>query len=189
MLFYQYNQLHSMQGTYSNPVVTSARYMQQPIDPQQQAYRTDQLVPQSSSQVTTPTQRSSPINTISTSSPTGRINNISLQNPDVLRSLFLTASNTKLDIASYIGANNSIGSITSAPPMTMSYESPKLHCHHHSKRHSSIDNHHQRRRLHSGSSCYESDSIEWSSDDEDKFEVKLKKTISSKRFLLTERKY
>ncbi|CAF4575860.1 unnamed protein product, partial [Rotaria magnacalcarata] len=69
MLYYQYNQLHSMQPAYSNPALTSPRYVQQSIEQQQPAYRPDQLVPLSTPQETTTVQqkqqqqiqRSSPI--------------------------------------------------------------------------------------------------------------------------------
>jgi hypothetical protein len=166
MLFYQYNQLQSMQANYSNPALTPARYMQQSIE-QQQGYRPDQLVPQSSPQVTSPIQqqiqRSSPINMVPTSSPNTWINSASLQNPAVFLPIIRNVSNTQLDAIPY-------ASSTSTPPVAMSFESPKLNRHHHSKRHSLSD--HQRQRLHSGSSCYESDAADLSSNDDDEIEVK-----------------
>jgi hypothetical protein len=165
-----------MQATYSNPVLTSVRYMQHLRD-QQQAYRTDQLVPQSSLQVPNPLQRSSPINMVRTPSSNTTLNSTPLQNPEVFQSFHRTASNIKIDILPYISSNNSLGSIASTPPMAMSYESPKLNRHHHSKRHSSVDNHHRRLRLNSGSSCYESDSPVLLTDDEDKFQVKIESNI------------
>jgi len=149
--------------------------MQQPMD-QQQGYRTDQLVPQSSPQGTTPVQqqqlqRSSPINMVPVSSPKAWMNGSALINPAVFRPIIRTLSNTQLDISPYAGASNSAGSTTSSPTMALLFGSPKSNRRYHSKRHSSTDHHNRRQRLHSGSSCYESDSPELSSNDEDEFEV------------------
>jgi hypothetical protein len=195
MLFYQYNQLQSMQGTYSNPALTSVRYMQQPIEQQQQVYRPDQLVPQSSPQAPPPAQqqqqlqRTSPINMISIPSPSTWLNGTPLQNPEVFLPIIRTVSNTKIDAVPYTGMNNNVGGRISTPIMAMSFESPKLSRHHHSKRQSSSDNRRGRQRLNSGSSCYESDSFELSSNDDDEFQVKKEKNlIYSWRFLLKSNK-
>jgi hypothetical protein len=181
MLFYQYNQLQSM---HSNPALTSGRFMQQPME-QQQGYRPDQLVPQTSPQVTTPVQqqqlqRSSPITMVSISSPKAWMNGSTLQNPEVFLPIIRTVSNTKLDSIPYAVASNIGGSSTSTPTMAMLFESPKLSRHHHSKRQSSTDHHHhhRRQRLHSGSSCYESDSPDISSNDEDEFGVNKNRIYS-----------
>jgi hypothetical protein len=184
MLLYQYNQLQSMHSTYSNPALASARFMQPSIE-QQQVYRSDQLVPQSSPQVPTPAQqqqiqRSSPINMVPIPSPKAWINGTPLQNPEVFLPIIGTVSNSKLDVVPYGSMNNIAGSSIPTTPMAVSFESPKLIRHHHSKRNASTDNDHHRRRLHSGSSCYESDSLELSSNEDDEFEVK--RIIYSWRF-------
>ena len=184
MLFYQYNQLRSMQATYSNPTLTSAGFMPQAIE-QQQDYRLDQLVPQSSSQGTTPVQqpiqRSSPISIVSISSPSAWMNGSALQNPEVFLPTIRTISNTKLDILPYTNTSSSLGSTTSTPIMTISFESPKSsRRRHHSKQHSSSEYHNRRRqRLHSGSSCYESDSPGLSSADEEQGEVNRNEFLRS----------
>ncbi|CAM4865155.1 unnamed protein product [Rotaria socialis] len=179
MLYYQYNQLHSMQATYSNPALTSPRYMQQTIEQQQQpAYRPDQLVPLSTPQGIAPVQqkqqqqiqRASPITIKAMDSPDVWMNNSGLQNLDIFRPIIHAMSNTKLDTVSYITINNAIGSTPSTPSMAMSYESPKLNRHRHSKRQPSIDSRRIRRRLHSASSCYESDSMDVYSQEENESE-------------------
>ena len=182
MLMYQYNQLRSMQATYSNPTLTSARFMPQTIE-QQQGYRPDQLVPQSSSQGTTPVQqpiqRSSPISIVPVSSPLAWMNGSTLQNPEVFLPIIRTLSNNKLDLMSYTNGSSRLGSTTSTPLMVMSFESPKS-TRRHSKPHSSSEHHNRRRqRLHSGSSCYESDSPALSSTDEDESEVNKNEFFSS----------
>ncbi|CAF0830779.1 unnamed protein product [Rotaria sordida] len=178
MLFYQFNQLRSMQPSFSNPTLTPARYMQQSIEQQkpQQVYRTDQLVPQSSPLVTTPVQqkqqipRSSPINITSIDSPNAWMDGSLLKNSEVFRPIIRTLSNTKLDVVSYVTINNSLGSTNSIPSMVMSFESPRQIRHRRSKRQWSLGSHDQRPRLNSGSSCYESDSPEFYSQDDDEFE-------------------
>lgn len=183
MLFYQYNQLQSMHGTYSNPALTSMRY------DQQQGYRSDQLVPQSSSNGSTPVQqpiqRSSPVNLIPGSSPHAWMHAQTLRNPEVFLPVIRTVSNPKLDLPSYVPTNNTLGSTTSTPPMIITFESPKSSHHQHSKRHSSSEQHHQqerrrrrRQRLHSGSSCYESDSPVMSSNEDEESEVSTKRNVS-----------
>jgi len=170
MLFFQYNQLNSMQGTYSNPALTSARYMQQPLEQQQQGYRPDQLVPQTKTPVQQPIKHSSPINVIPTSSPKAWMHSPQLQNPEGFLPIIRTPSTSKHELIPHMSTSNSIQSTTSTPPMAMSFESPKLSRRHHSKRHSSSD---RRQRLHSGSSCYESDSVDIHSNDEQEYEVKF----------------
>ncbi|CAF2342856.1 unnamed protein product [Rotaria sp. Silwood2] len=179
MLFYQFNQLRSMQPSYTNPNLPSARYIQQSIEQQKQpqAYRTDQLVPQSSPPVATPVQQkqqqiqpSSPMNIMPIGSPNAWMDSSLLQNSEVFRPIIGSASNTKLDVVSYININNSVGSTTSIPSMAMSYESPRQSRHRRSRRQSSLGSHHRRQRLHSASSCYESDLAGFYSQDEDEFE-------------------
>jgi hypothetical protein len=112
------------------------------------------------------------------------MNGPTLQNPEVFLPIIRTASNTKLDMTPYAGASNVGGSSTSSPTMALLFESPKLSRHRHSKRHSSIDyqHHNRRQRLHSGSSCYESNSPDVSSNEEDEFGVNIIEFIH-KRFL------
>jgi hypothetical protein len=174
LLLYQYNQLHSMQATYSNPTLSPVRYPQQSIE-QQQPYRTDQLVPISPSSVQQQhMQKSSPVNMLPTSSPDAWLKGTTLNNPEVFRPIIRTISNTIMDVVPYNSTNNSVGSTTSSPPVSKSFESPKLSRHHYSKRQSALENYQRRQRLHSGSSCYESDSPEFSSTDEDAFQVRKK---------------
>ena len=185
MLFYQYNQLQSMHGTYSNPALTSIRY------DQQQGYRSDQLVPQASSNGSTPVQqpiqRSSPVNMLPGSSPKAWMHAQTLRNPEVFLPIIRTVSNPKLDVPPYVGPSSNLGSTTSTPPVVISFESPRSNHRQHSKRHSSSEQHHQqqrrrqrRQRLHSGSSCYESDSPVMSSNDEEESEVRKKLTTTEK---------
>ena len=183
MLFYQYNQLQSMHGTYSNPALTSTRF------DQQQGYRSDQLVPQSSPTGSTPVQqpiqRSSPVNMMPISSPKIWMNTQTLRNPENFLSIIRTVSNPKLDVLPFIGASSNIGSTNSTPPMVISFESPRSSQRQHSKRHSYSEKqqkrHHQRRqRLHSGSSCYESDSPIVSSNDEEEADVSTLQTRLSR---------
>ncbi|CAF4063303.1 unnamed protein product [Rotaria magnacalcarata] len=105
-------------------------------------------------------------------SPDVWMNNSGLQNLDIFRPIIHAMSNTKLDVVPYITINNAIGSTPSTSSMVMSYESPKLNRHHHSKRQASIDSRRIRRRLHSASSCYESDSMDVYSQEEDESECR-----------------
>ncbi|CAF1304467.1 unnamed protein product [Adineta ricciae] len=179
IVFYPYNQLQSIQPTYPTPGLTSIRYIQQPREPQKQKYRSDQIVPRTSPPITSPIQqqiqRSSPINMVPLSSPNMWMNNTTLQNPALFRPIIRTISNAKMDDKSHNNTINNTGTVTPALPAAMSFESPKLcrHHQHHSKRQSSNDNHQQRQRqrLHSGSSCYGSDSP-MSSDNEDPSETR-----------------
>jgi hypothetical protein len=181
---HQYNQLNSMQAAYSNPTLA---YAQQPIDQsqQQQLYRTDQIVPQPSSQIPTPVQqqqiqehvqqqiqRSSPINMIQISSPDVWVNGSPTASQDVFRPISHSLSRSIIDVGSYNNHNNSVSSNPSSPQMAVSYESPKLNNRHYSKQQTSPANYRRRERLHSGSSCYESDSSDLSNDDEEEYEVK-----------------
>ncbi len=171
LLFHQYNQLRSMQAAYSNPALASVTYGQQPIDPQQQQlYRPDQLVPQIPTPIQQQMQPSEPINMIPMSSSNVWLTGspIPLSNSQVFRPIPHTTSLTMLDLASYHNRTNSISSEPSTPPMSTSFESTR---HYYSNQQSSPKNHRQRERLHSGSSCYESDSPDFSSDNEDEFEV------------------
>lgn len=173
MLFYQYNQLQSMHGTYSNPALTSIRY--------------DQLVPQASSNGSTPVQqpiqRSSPVNMISGSSPKAWMHAQTLRNPEVFLPIIRTVSNPKLDAPPYVGTSGNLGSTTTTttPPVLISFESPRSNHRQHSKQHHQQQRRRQRRqRLHSGSSCYESDSPVMSSNDEEESEVRNNNNTTEK---------
>lgn len=172
MLFYQYNQLQSMHGTYSNPALTSIRY--------------DQLVPQASSNGSTPVQqpiqRSSPVNMISGSSPKAWMHAQTLRNPEVFLPIIRTVSNPKLDAPPYVGTSGNLGSTTTTPPVLISFESPRSSHRQHSKQHHQQQQRRRQRRqrLHSGSSCYESDSPVMSSNDEEESEVKKNNNTTEK---------
>jgi hypothetical protein len=181
LLFHQYNQLRSIQRAYSNPALASIAFGQQPMD---------QLVPQVQSQIPTPVQqqqqqiqqqlqqfqqqmqRSSPINMISMSSPDAWLTGSPIApNSNVFQPIHHPASRAMLDMVSYHNRTNSISSNPSPPPLTASYDSPKLTHHYYSQEQTPPEN---RQRLHSGSSCYESDSSDLLTDDEDEFEVNIK---------------
>jgi hypothetical protein len=194
LLFHQYNQLASMQDAYSNPSLASVTYAQQPIDhqQQQQLYRTDQLVPQTQSQIPTPVQQqqqqlqqqlqqqfqqnmqsSSPINMISISSPDAWLTGSPMpQNPDAFRPISLPVSRTMLDIVSYNNRTNSISSNPPTPLLSASFDLSQSPHRYYSKQQASPETQRQRQRLHSGSSCYESDPSDFSNDDDDEFEVR-----------------
>ncbi|CAF1517482.1 unnamed protein product, partial [Rotaria sordida] len=132
-----------MQAAYPNPGLASIRYIQAPREQQKQKYRSDQLVPRSSPPVTSPIQqqiqRSSPINMAPMASPNMWMNNTTLQNPALFRPIIRTISNGKIDDKTHVpNTNNNVGNVTAAPPLAMSFESPKLcrHHQHHSKRQS-----------------------------------------------------
>ena len=166
LLFYQYNQLQSMHGTYSNPALPSITFDQTQAKAAIKAQK-QQPAPQ------VHIQRLSPVNMPSISSTDAWQNGSSLQNPEVFRRVIRTISNTMLDASSYNHKHNGrVGSTTSTPLMPASLESPKSHRRHSTtKQESSLESHQHRQRLHSGSSCYESDSPGLSSDEEE-FEVK-----------------
>jgi hypothetical protein len=180
LLFHQYNQLQSIPAAYSNPALTSVTYTQQPIDQQQQQqlYRRDQLVPQSTPQIPTPAQhqqnqRSTPSNMMQTSSPNGWLTGSPVhQNQDVFRPIPHAVSRTMIDTVSYNNRPNSINSNPSALSLSASYESAEFPHHYQSIQQSTAGNYRRRERLYSGSSCYESDSSDLSSTDEDEFHVK-----------------
>jgi hypothetical protein len=93
------------------------------------------------------------------------------QNPDAFRPISLPVSRTMLDIVSYNNRTNSISSNPPTPPRSASFDlSQSLH-RYYSKQQASPEIQQQRQRLHSGSSCYESDSPDFSSDNEGEFEV------------------
>jgi hypothetical protein len=104
------------------------------------------------------------------SSPNMWMNHTSVQNTELFRPIH-TIPNVKPDDISYVSTNNSLGSITSTPTLATSHKSPNSNHHHRSKHQSSSDNH-QRQRLHSGSSCYESDSHQSATDNDGDSEVK-----------------
>ncbi|UJR21242.1 hypothetical protein I4U23_024337 [Adineta vaga] len=197
MLFHQYSQLQirSMQNPYPNtpvPSLTPMPYGQQPTDQQnQQLYRPDQLVSQATSpQIPTPVQqqhlqqqiqqqiqqqmqqqmpRSSPINMLPISSPEMWHAGSPLPpGQDAFRPISHTVSRTMLDVLPFQTISNSN---PSSPPMNTSFDSPKTIHFYHPKQ--SIESRRRRQRLHSGSSCYESDSPDISSDDEDEYRWRL----------------
>jgi hypothetical protein len=171
LLFHQYNQLRSMQAAYSNPALSSMTYAQQPIDSQQQQqlYRTDQLVSQTPTPVQPQMQSSSPVQMLSISAPETWLTGSPLpQNPDMFHPISHTLSLTMLDMLPYHNRTNSISSEPSSPLMNASFDSPKsAHRYYSNYQQSSPENHRRRERLHSGSSCYESDRSDLSGDDEE----------------------
>jgi hypothetical protein len=173
LLFYQYSQLRPMQATYSNPTLPSVTY--EPKHQAQQAYRTDQLVPSSSplivtspvqqkSQLQNHIQRSSPINMLPISLPHRWSNVPSTVNPKAFQPIIRTVSNSTLNIFPYTNAN--IGTNHTITPQSLSIpfeSSNSIRHHNHSTQLSLLDSE-RRQRLHSGSSCYESNSSDHSVD-------------------------
>ncbi|CAF1437084.1 unnamed protein product [Rotaria sordida] len=188
LLFPQYSQLQHMQTAFSAPSVT---FPQQTMDQKPQLFRTDQLVPQTSSQLPAPVQqhlqqqiqqkmqqsqqqipRSSPVNMIPMSSSDPWLSNGPIpQDQDLLRPLTINGAHQRFEINPYLNRTNSISSNTSALPLSASFESP-LSAHYHYNHSSSSppsELYQRRERRNSGSSCYESDNSDPSSDDEDQF--------------------
>jgi hypothetical protein len=171
--YHQYNQLRSMQAAYSNPTLSPVVYTPQPIDPQQQQqqqqlYRPEQLVPQTQPQIPTPVQpqqipSSSPVQMLSLSAPEAAawLTGSPLpQSSELFHPIPHTLSHTMLDILPYHNRTNSISSEPStSPPMNRSFDTPpSTHIYYSNYNQSSPSNDRRRERLHSGSSCYESDS-------------------------------
>jgi len=142
--------------------------LQQQFQQQMQPPIPSPVPPQLQQQFQQQMQRSSPINMISIPSPDAWLAGSPIPQSS---NLFHPISHTMLDIASYNSRPNSISSDPSSPLMSGSYDSPKLTHRYYSKPQSSPENHRRRERLHSGSSCYESDSSDSSNDDDDQFEV------------------
>ncbi|CAF3941093.1 unnamed protein product [Rotaria sordida] len=188
LLFPQYSQLQPMQTAFSAPSVT---FSQQTMDQKQQLFRTDQLVPQTASQLPAPVQqhlqqqiqqkmqqsqqqipRASPVNMIPMSSSDPWLSNGPIpQDQDLLRPLTINGAHQRFEINPYLNRTNSISSNTSALPLSASFESP-LSAHYHYNHSSSSppsELYQRRERRNSGSSCYESDNSDPSSDDEDQF--------------------
>ena len=186
-MYHPYEQLQSMQTVYSNPTLASVAYAQQPIDQQQQQlyhsdqsvtqtptpplqqplYHSDQLVPQPTQQIPTPPQhrRSSPVKIIKMQSSDTRFTGNSISHmQEILRPIPHTVSRTMADVASHNKRTNSVSSKPSRSALNTSYESIEFPHHYHLRR---------RERLYSGSSCYESESPDISSDDEEQFEIKV----------------
>ena len=173
LLYYQYNQLRSMQATYSNPTLPSIKYDQG--QKAQQPYLSDQSVPSTSPQsrskiVANPV---SPEHMLSLPTPDAWLQRHPPQNPEPFRSIIRTISNSMLEVARYSNNTTSISSISSSPPAPVAATSSSLRRRHRrpSKQGSTVDEQQRRQRLHSGSSCYESDSPKTSSDDEEGSQV------------------
>ncbi|CAF2071588.1 unnamed protein product [Rotaria magnacalcarata] len=134
--------------------------------------------------------RSSPINMMAlSSSDIWQSSNSIPQNQDIIRSLTHAFSRQMVDMSPYNQRTNSISSNSPALPLSASYESPAstlYHLHNQNQQQqqsvlpqpqsqlptaspSTPEDYQRRQRLHSGSSCYESDSTDISSDDEDEF--------------------
>lgn len=189
-MYHPYEQLQSIQTVYSNPTLASVTYAQQPIDQQQQQlyhpdqsvtqiptpplqqqlYHSDQVVPQPMQQIPTPPQnqqiqRSSPVKIIKMQPPDARFTGNPISHKqEILRPIPHTVSRTTVDVASHSNRTNSISSKLSTSALSTPYESIEFPHHYHSR---------GRDRLYSGSSCYESESPDTSSDDEEQFEVKI----------------
>ena len=186
LLFHQYNQLYSMQAAYSNPALASMAYstspselqqqqqQQQPQQPQQQ-YRPDQLVPQTPPQISTPVQQqiptSSPINMIQMTSPHVWLSTNSMPSQEMFQPISHGISRSMLDLSTYTGHKNSISSNSGASPIMMTFETSRPVQKRHSRKQSRADNYQRRERQHSGSSCYESDAPDLSSDEANETEV------------------
>ncbi|CAF3345142.1 unnamed protein product [Rotaria socialis] len=134
--------------------------------------------------------RSSPVTMRPLSSSDAWIPNNSMpQNQDIIRSLTHAFSQQMVNVSPYNQRTNSISSNSSALPLSASYESPASTLYHlqnqNQNQQQSVlpqpqhqpptaspptpEDYTRRQRLHSGSSCYESDSADISSDDEDEF--------------------
>jgi len=148
---------------------------QQQMQPQIPTPVQQQQIQQQLQQFQQQMQRSSPINMISMSSPDAWLTGSPIApNSNVFQPIHHPVSRAMLDMVSYHNRTNSISSNPSPPPLTASYDSPKLTHRYYSRGQTPPENHQQRQRLHSGSSCYESDSDDLFTDDEDEFEVNIK---------------
>ena len=178
LIFHPFNQLRSLATPYPTSALTPTLTFAQPtIDPQQQQqqqlYRSDQLVPPVSSQIATPVQQqipsSSPVNILSMSASDPWLNGSPIpQNSTIFRPISHSVQPTMLDMLPYHPRTNSMNSEPSSLPVSRSFDSSsstQFYYPNHGQ--SPPDNLQRRERLHSGSSCYESDSSNLSSDDEE----------------------
>ena len=195
LLYHQYNQISLMRAAYSNPTLTAIPFAPTPIDPQQaqqqaqqaqqqqqqqqqqQVYRPDQVVPLVTPTIPTPTQSqiasTSPINMVKISSPDTWLTNHAIAgSQDMFQPISHAISRSVLDIDSYNTHRNSIQS-NSSSPMVVTYESPTNSRHRHSQQYSIAENYQRRDRAHSASSCYESDSPDILTDDDEEFSVRF----------------
>ena len=180
-MLHQYGQLRSAKAADSTLALTSVVYSQKPLDyhhhQQPQFYRTDKLVPQAPTQISTPVQqqthsqvtqqvqqqiqRSNPTNTKPIVSSSKWLTNGPMNpNRTLCRPIPLAMSLKILDSFPHDSYTNSVSGNSLALPLSSSFESsisanqkrsPRLGV---------------RPRLHSGSSCYESDSTDSLSDEE-----------------------
>lgn len=185
LIFHSYNQMRHMPTPYPTSALTPTVTFAQPtIDPQQQQqlYRSDQLVPAAQSQIPTPVQQqqiqqqiqqqmqsSSPVNILSMSASDPWLTGSPIpQNSTIFRPISHTVGHPMIDMRSYHPRTNSVTSEPSSLPISGSFDSsPSTQFYYANHRQSPPENHQRRERLHSGSSCYESDSSDLSDDDEE----------------------
>lgn len=177
LIFHPFNQLRSMATPYPTSALTpTMTFAQATIDPQQQQqqlYRSDQLVSTTPSQIATPVQQqipsSSPVNILSMSTSDAWLTGSPLsQNSTIFQPISHPVPTTMLDMLPYHTRTNSMSSEPSSVPITSSFDSsPSTQFYYSNHQPSPPENHQRRERRHSGSSCYESDSSNLSSDDEE----------------------
>jgi len=164
--------------------IQQSQQLQQIQQSQAQLYHSEQLVPQvvqpipQYPQVVQPIPQypqviepSSPVKMLSISAPDSWLTNSPLpQNPEVFHPIVHAMSRSMLERPSYGVRTNSISSEPSSSlPLSASYDSSQLQSHRHyysSPKQVTLDSHHRRQRLNSGSSCYSSESPDVSDDDD-----------------------
>ena len=181
-------QLQQLQQSQQLQQIQQSQQLQQIQQSQAQLYHSEQLVPQvvqpipQYPQVVQPIPQypqviepSSPVKMLSISAPDSWLTNSPLpQNPEVFHPIVHAMSRSMLERPSYGVRTNSISSEPSSSlPLSASYDSSQLQSHRHyysSPKQVTLDSHHRRQRLNSGSSCYSSESPDVS-DDDDQFNV------------------
>ena len=186
MMFHPYNQMRHMPTPYPTSALTPTMTFAQPtIDPQQQQqqlYRPDQLVSAIQPQIPTPVQQqqiqqqiqqqmqsSSPVNILSMSASDPWLTGSPIpQNSTIFRPISHTVAQSMLDMLPYHPRTSSVNSEPSSVPISGSFDSsPSTQFYYTNHPQSPPENRQRRERLHSGSSCYESDSSDLSDGDEE----------------------